>query len=146
MPTIRGITFALSLIITACHAKTFLTTNPLYYSDLNPKVRQKWENMTWQKSGEVLEDNFPKGLLNSDMCEGAMSAPQPATNAVHAFNYAGAIAMFNKSNNLVLYPLGDIDALFHEYVHARLHWTTDNCKSELLAIALTRKFDLPPIK
>lgn len=141
---IRALTLIIALAFCGCehfHAKTFFTTNPLYYTDLFPGNQEDWEQFTWAEAQREVARKYPHELF-----EGATAIcgkrPQdmiaPKVKALHAFNFGGAQAMYNKSNDVILYPIGNIEALFHEYSHAMDTQWSPECLSEMLAIERSR--------
>jgi len=107
-------------------AKAFVTTNPLYYSDLIPGNAKDWERVVWA--------NTHKPYRNIACAKPALAVTQPKTKALNAFSDKG---LYNKPNHLVLYPIGEIDILMHEYFHARNATLDQRCISEVWAIYAT---------
>ncbi len=138
-----GFLLATIFLLVGCehfHAKTFLTTSPLYYTDLIGSNHEKWEQITWDETERVLLAEFPQEIFR-DLCAADLHRMlPPRTIPYHAFNIGQLKGMTNGSHQVVLYPLGQIDVLFHEYIHARNSQWSEKCLSEMLAILLTRSW------
>lgn len=123
------------------HAKTFFTTNPLYYTDLIGRTHEEWELLVWDETERVLKETFPQEIFK-DLCAAELHQMLPPKSVpYHAFNYNQAKPFINSSHQVVFYPLGRIDILFHEYIHARNSQWSEQCLSEMLSILLTRSWE-----
>jgi hypothetical protein len=133
----------LIFILTGCtyfHAGTFFTTSPLYYTDLFPGNAEEWEQRTWEETGRMMKEEYPEEIFN-DVCQANLDQMlKPKTNSYHAFNYNKIVGMHNQTSNFVIYPIGQVDVLFHEYIHSRNSQFSDKCLSEMIAISLTKKW------
>ncbi len=137
-----GLATALTLS-TGCkhfHPGTFFTTNPLYYSDLVPGNAEGWEQGVWQDAQSEMKRRYPKKMFGPGaLCEKRPAEmTKPETHGLHAFNFGKNKALYNSANDVILYPIGDIEILFHEYVHAMDAQWSDECRAEMRAIDLTR--------
>ena len=128
----RFIALSLSILSAGCayfDAKSFFTTHPLYYGDLAADIAVTWEFFIWDETGKLYE-RFP--------CAAAARRLEiPKTTAIHAFNKKG---MYNIPNHVVTYPIGEMDVLYHEYIHARNSVLDQQCLSEVFAQHATKRW------
>jgi hypothetical protein len=109
----------------------FFTTNPLAYLDTIPAIGKTNEKDQWAESHQRLIAVVPDEFL-SDFCPEYPQQEMPKVNALHSFNVGNYRAMYNEPNDLILYKLGDWEALRHEYFHSRLKKWSRRCLEEII--------------